>query len=273
MENLKILKEKLIQNNKIIFLTGAGISAESGIPTFRGKDGLWNKYSPTELATVDAFLENPVKVWQWYLFRMRLIAQAEPNRGHLAISEFEKMLKNVWVITQNVDGLHFRAGSGKVLELHGNIFRGKCRFCGEEYSENEFSSLFPFADREFLRNLSDKEFESRILNNFCKDNLPVCRVCGEVVGPGVVWFGEALPEDVLEKAFELSKSADIFFTVGSSLLVQPAASLPVYAKRQGAFLVEVNLEETPLSNMCDVVFRGSAGEILPLILNEVKENG
>ncbi|SNR73476.1 SIR2 family NAD-dependent protein deacylase [Desulfurobacterium atlanticum] len=271
MENLKILKEKLIQSNRVVFFTGAGISAESGIPTFRGKDGLWNRYSPTELATLDAFIENPVRVWQWYLFRMRLIAKAEPNSGHLAISEFERLLRDVWVITQNVDGLHFRAGSKRVIELHGNIFRGKCRFCGKEYSEKEFSSIFPFSGREVLKGMSDDEFNETVLKNFTKDVLPVCKVCGEIVGPGVVWFGEILPEEAVEKAFEISSACEFFFSIGTSAVVQPAALLPIYAKRGGAFLVEINLEETSLSSICDAVFRDSAGKVLSLILNEVKK--
>ncbi|WP_456395735.1 SIR2 family NAD-dependent protein deacylase [Desulfurobacterium sp.] len=256
---------------KIVFFTGAGISAESGIPTFRGKDGLWNRYSPSELATFDAFLSDPLKVWKWYLYRMWLIANAVPNPGHVAIAEFENFLENrVVVITQNVDSLHREAGSKNLLELHGNIFEGKCRFCGAVFAEKEFASIFSYADKIFLKSLSYVDFKERILEGFNEIDLPVCPVCGEIVGPGVVWFGESLPEDVLEKAFFESESCELFFSIGTSALVQPAASLPLVAKRAGAVLVEINPEETPISNRCDFVFRESATDILPAIFREVE---
>ncbi|WP_155883453.1 MULTISPECIES: NAD-dependent deacylase [unclassified Desulfurobacterium] len=269
---MKMELSRLIRNAKrIVFFTGAGISAESGIPTFRGKDGLWNRYSPAELATFEAFLNDSLKIWKWYLYRMWLIAKAQPNPGHTAIAEFEKLFSGkVIVVTQNVDGLHEEAGSVKVLELHGNIFEGKCRFCGAFYSKERFSEIFPIASKCFLKNLSESDFKEKILKGLSEDSLPVCPVCGELVGPGVVWFGEALPEDVLSQAFSVSKGSDLFFSVGTSALVQPAASLPIVAKESGAVLVEVNPEETFLSKQCDFVFRGSAAKVLPSILKEVK---
>ncbi|MEO2068011.1 MAG: NAD-dependent deacylase [Desulfurobacteriaceae bacterium] len=270
MEKFKELARVLRESKKVVVLTGAGISAESGIPTFRGKDGLWNKYDPTELATFEAFSEDPLKVWKWYLWRMELIAKALPNAGHKSLVEFEKLFDEFSLITQNVDGLHKVAGSKKILELHGNIFEGKCRYCGKKYSEDEFSSLFPFANKKFLKNLSKSEFKDRILNGLKEEDLPKCKNCGELVGPGVVWFGESLDEYILERAFKVSEEADVFFSVGTSALVQPAASLPLIAKRKGAILIEINPQETPISSYCDFVFRESAKEILPFLVKELR---
>ena len=262
---MKELLELLRRADRVAVLTGAGISAESGIPTFRGKDGLWNRYRPEELATPEAFEEDPLKVWQWYLWRMRLIAKAEPNPGHVAVAHFEKLFPSFLLITQNVDGLHKRAGSENVVELHGNIFEGKCRACGKVYSIEEFESLFPLASASFLASLSEEEFRKRVLEELTEKDLPECLYCGSVVGPGVVWFGESLPEEALERAWRFSESCDVFFSVGTSALVQPAASLPMVAKRGGATLVEVNPERTPISPYCDFVFRDSASVVLPRI--------
>ncbi|OMH40051.1 Sir2 family NAD-dependent protein deacetylase [Desulfurobacterium indicum] len=224
-----------------------------------------------QLATLDAFLNDPLKVWNWYLYRMWLIANAIPNPGHIAIVNFENFLKDrVVVITQNVDGLHREAGSKNFLELHGNIFEGKCKFCGAVFTEKEFANIFPYVDKEFLKGLSDVDFKEKILEGFTERDLPICPVCREILGPGVVWFGEALPEDVLSQAFSVSKGSDVFFSVGTSALVQPAAALPIVAKESGAVLVEVNPEETSLSKQCDFVFRGSAARVLPAIFKEVK---
>jgi len=251
-------------------LTGAGISAESGIPTFRGKDGLWNRFNPTELATYEAFLKDPKLVWKWYLWRMHLIAKAEPNPGHYALAKMEELFPQFLLITQNVDGLHRRAGSKRVVELHGNVFEGKCRFCGKRYSEEEFSALWPLAGRSFLASITEEELKGRVFGEVEKGNLPKCLNCGEVVGPGVVWFGESLPQEALERAFDFASKSQVFFSVGTSAVVQPAASIPLYAKRAGAVLVEVNPEETPLSPYCDFVLRGSAGEVLPQLVSSLE---
>ena len=151
MKNLERLIQLLGRSQFVSVLTGAGVSAESGIPTFRGKDGLWNRYDPTELATFEAFEEDPLMVWKWYLWRMRLIAKANPNHAHTALAEMKSLFPEFLLITQNVDGLHRRAGSKRFVELHGNIFEGKCRYCGKRYSEEEFSRLFSLSDREFLK--------------------------------------------------------------------------------------------------------------------------
>ena len=265
------LVDILKKAQRVGVLTGAGISAESGIPTFRGKDGLWNKYDPVDLATLEAFRSNPLKVWQWYLWRMWLISKAKPNAGHLSLAEMEKLFPAFLLITQNVDGLHRLAGSKNLVELHGNIFEGKCRDCGKVFGEEEFSELFALADRKRLEKMSEEEFKRVVLNSLKEEELPACPICGSIVGPGVVWFGESLPEDALERAFAFAEKSDVFFSVGTSAVVQPAASVPLIAKRQGAVLVEVNPEETPLSPYCDFVFRASASEVLPGILSSLTE--
>jgi len=216
---------------KIVVLTGAGISAESGIPTFRGKDGLWRSYNPSELATPEAFKRDPKLVWEWYNWRREIIAKAEPNEGHKILVELENKFPNFWLITQNVDGLHQRAGSKKVIELHGNIWRVRCTSCKKEYYDYQV----PLPEIP-----------------------PRCVYCGGLLRPAVVWFGEPLPTDALEKAYELSMSADIFIVVGTSGVVYPAAELPIVAKRSGAKLVEINPEETPITPYADISLREKA---------------
>ncbi len=258
------------RNETIFALSGAGLSAASGIPTFRGKDGLWNKYDPRELATFEAFEEDPLKVWKWYLWRMRLIAKAKPNPAHYALVELESLLPQFWHITQNVDGLHRVAGQKRFIELHGHIWDGKCRYCGQYYPYEEFKKLFPLADREFLKNLSEEDFRERILEGLTYEDLPRCRVCGGIVGPGVVWFGESLPQEVLEKAFQIAENSRACLSVGTSAVVYPAAYLPEVCKKRGGVLIEVNTGETPLTPMADYFLKGSATEILPKLVEELK---
>ncbi len=226
---------------RVAVLTGAGISKESGVPTFRDKDGLWAKFDPQELATVDAFMDNPKLVWEWYLYRRNIIDKVEPNPGHYALVEMERRYENFTLITQNVDSLHRRAGSQNVLELHGNIARNKCLDCGAPY-EGEIS------------------VEDGVI--------PLCS-CGGRIRPDVVWFGEMLPERALNGAFESSSNAELFFSIGTSALVHPAASMPLTAKRNGAYLVEVNMEPTPLTDLCDFFVHGPSGEILPEIVKRL----
>lgn len=227
----------------VAVLTGAGISAESGVPTFRGEEGLWKKFRAEELATVDAFMGNPQLVWEWYLHRRELMNDVDPNPGHYALVDMEKYFEDFTLITQNVDGLHRRAGSSNILELHGNIALNKCFECGEPY-KGEIS-------------LDDGE-------------LPQCG-CGGRIRPDVVWFGEMLPERAINGAFEASNRAELFISIGTSALVHPAASMPLMAKRSGAYLVEVNLEPTPLTEYCDYYIHGQSGEILPRIMEELKK--
>jgi NAD-dependent deacetylase len=224
-------------------LTGAGISAESGVPTFRGQQGLWKKFRPEQLATMEAFLADPAVVWEWYNWRRQLIAETKPNPGHYALKDMAELFEDFTLITQNVDNLHRLAGSTRILELHGNIYRNKCADCGRPMTG---------------------EFE------IVPDTLPSCPVCRGRIRPDVVWFGEMLPEDVIEEAYLVSERVDVFFSVGTSALVHPAASLPLIAKRRGAILIEINPERTPLSDYADFSFQANSGEILPDLVNRLR---
>ena len=235
------IADKLIQAQKIVFVTGAGISQESGIPTFRGKDGLWRKYDAMQLATIDAFYENPKLVWEWYEERRKNILAAKPNAGHVTIADLEKY-KQVRVLTQNIDGLHQRAGSSKVFELHGSIITVKCTVC---------------------------DFKEKIAASFSE--LPPRCKCGNMLRPDVVWFGEALPQDVWSEAMMQANSCNVMFVVGTSLAVSPANMLPVYAKQNGATIVEVNPEETPMSKNMDLSIRSQSAKALPELLSLVSK--
>jgi NAD-dependent deacetylase len=228
---------RIIQHSERgVVLTGAGISAESGVPTFRGKEGLWGKFRPEELATMEAFIANPKIVWEWYNWRRELLKSVAPNAGHYALVELAKWFGEFTIVTQNVDGLHRQAGSEKVLEVHGNITRNKCAKCGEPV--------------DLSADIDPK-------------SIPSCTVCGGQIRPDVVWFGELLPEAVIEEAIRVSESADLFFSIGTSALVHPAAGLPLLAKRHGAVLVEINPEATPLTPIADFALLGKSGELLP----------
>jgi NAD-dependent deacetylase len=219
-------------------LTGSGISAESGVPTFRDpQDGLWAKYRPEELATPQAFRRNPKLVWDWYTWRRQVVAQAMPNPGHLALVELERRIPRLTLITQNVDGLHQRAGSRAVVELHGNINRTKCFREGVVVEAWDDSGQLP----------------------------PTCPRCGGPLRPDVVWFGETLPLDALQAAVEAAGTCQVFFSIGTSGLVEPAASLAYAALRRGALVVEINPAATPLTDRA-VHLRGPAGQVLPALM-------
>lgn len=238
------LIEALKESKSIVFFTGAGISSESGIATFRGKEGLWNKFRPEELASFDAFIKNPELVWEWYNYRRKIVLEAKPNAAHLTIAEMQNHFKDVTVVTQNVDNLHRRAGSQKIFELHGNIERNFCINCKKFHNEElDFSN-----------------------------GVPKCE-CGGLIRPDVVWFGEYLPEDQFLGGEKAAIESDIFFVVGTSVVVYPAAGLIYTAKASGALIVEVNLEETDLSSSANFTFFGKAGEILPRIFEEYKLSG
>jgi len=236
--------DKLKTAKSLVFFTGAGISAESGISTFRGKDGIWNKLRPEELANFNAFMKNPDMVWEWYQYRRKIINDSHPNPGHVAIAEFENYYDHVAVVTQNVDNLHGRAGSKKIFELHGNIERNFCVKCRTFYNS---------ADYHFT------------------DAAPKCDKCGGLVRPDVVWFGEMLPQDVFSEAENTAAWSDICFVAGTSAVVYPAAYIPITARKNGAYIVEVNIERTELSASADLTLLGKSGEILPAILDKVKE--
>lgn len=233
----ELVTKKLKEAQKIVFVTGAGISQESGIPTFRGKDGLWRNYDAMKLATIDAFYENPKLIWEWYNERRKNIFSAEPNLGHKAIAELEKFVKVV-TLTQNIDGLHQRAGSTKVLELHGSIIEIKCTVC---------------------------EFKNKILTEFT--NMPPLCKCGNILRPNVVWFGEPLPQDIWQEAMIHASKCDVMVIVGTSLVVSPANTLPLYAKQNNAFLIELNPEKTMMSYDMDLSVRSTSVMALPELVS------
>ena len=228
----------LNKTKRVAVLTGAGISAESGIPTFRGEEGLWKTYRAEELATLSAFIRDPQLVWEWYDWRRGIIGSKDFNPGHEVLASWEKLFPFFHVITQNIDGLHQKAGSFNILELHGNIWKFRCT---EERTVSEDHTT-PLGEIP-----------------------PHCPNCGALLRPHVVWFGESLDASILQSAFALSSSCEVMFVVGTSAVVQPAASLPLTASESGATVVEINPDPTPLTPYVDFSFRGNAGDILPKI--------
>ena len=235
----KQLIQRLLKGYSITVLTGAGISAESGVPTFRGKEGLWKNHDPQQLATPEALRDNPELFWEFYRWRRQLLKDVKPHMGHYALVDLEHRFEDFHLITQNVDNLHQLAGSENVTELHGNIARTFCSACGKEVFDNEYDENEP---------------------------IPKCPHCGGTLRPGVVLFGEALPAKALSEAQEAAAQCEVFFSIGTSSVVEPAASLPYIAKANGAYLVEINLERTPLSDYADEVILGKAGKILPALI-------
>src|SRR6266498_2530957 len=236
------LIRKLRNSNRIVVLTGAGVSQESGLRTFRdAQTGLWAQYKPEELASPEAFHRDPKLIWDWYSWRREAVKGVRPNPGHYALAKMEKCVPEFTLITQNVDGLHRMAGNQNVLELHGNIQRVRCADC------------YRFAETW------DDDTES----------VPKCRECGGLLRPDVVWFGEALPRAQLESAVEAARSCDVFFSIGTSGVVQPAASLAFAAHNRGAVVVEINAERTPLTSKADYFLQGKSGEILPELVRPV----
>ncbi len=224
--------------NSIAVLTGAGISAESGVPTFRDNNGLWKNFRFEQLATPEAFARDPELVWDWYNWRREIIAKSQPNAGHKALVELERRKANFALITQNVDGLHDLAGNKNVLKLHGDIWAVRCTGCGSE-SVDRRSSL---------------------------PEIPPRCSCGALLRPGVVWFGEPLPRTVLKDAEDSVKSSEVLIAVGTSAVVYPAASLIPLAKTHGRVVIEVNPDETLYSDGADCCLHGRAGEILPRLI-------
>lgn len=236
------LIDLLKKSPRVVALTGAGVSQESGLRTFRdAQTGLWAQYKPEELASPEAFERDPKLIWDWYAWRREAVKAVRPNPGHYALAKMEKQISSFTLITQNVDGLHRMAGSQNLLELHGNIQRVRCADC------------YTFTE------IWDDDTES----------VPRCRECGGLLRPDVVWFGEALPRDQLEAAIEAARSCEVFFSIGTSGVVQPAASLAFAAHNRGALVVEINAEPTPLTSKADYFLQGKSGEILPLFVEAV----
>ena len=239
MSYSKKLIEALHRARSVCVLTGAGVSAESGVPTFRGDDGLWKKFKPEELANFDSFIRNPELVWEWYSYRKKVMKEVKPNPAHRALVELQKLVPEFTLVTQNVDNLHVRAGSTGVLELHGNIERSYCIDCKE------------------------REDDVRV---DASRKVPLCKRCGGLIRPDVVWFGEFLPPDTFARAEWAAGHCDVFLSVGTSAVVYPAASLPLAALNNGAYVVEINQEYTNLSSRVQETILGKAGVILPAIV-------
>ncbi len=218
--------ELLAGATSVCVSTGAGMSAESGMETFRDEDGLWSKFNVEELATPEAFRRDPVKVWAWYRWRRQRLAQIEPHEGHRVLAAWEERVPDLTIVTQNIDGLHHRAGSKHVIELHGRLDVARCTYC---------------------------DYTVRTLDDLGED--PACPVCTKRLRPGVVWFGEPLPVDALDAAFEAAQRCDVFLVIGTSGIVQPAASLTDTAKACGAKVIEINPSPSELSHLADVCIR------------------
>lgn len=227
---------------RVVVLSGAGISAESGLPTFReAQTGLWAQYDPRELATPQAFERNPRLVWEWYAWRRKLIQKAAPNLAHYALVDLEQALPKYLLVTQNIDGFHWLAGSRDMIELHGNIARTKC------FDEGHVVSWWPESD----------------------EVPPRCPHCGGYLRPDVVWFGEGIPDQALRAAVDATSACDLFICIGTSAEVQPAARLPLIAKRMGARVLEINPQQTAISVLADWSLHGKAGDLLPELVRQI----
>lgn len=236
------LADRLRQARHVFVLTGSGISAESGVPTFReAQTGLWSKYSPQQLATPDAFNADPETVWRWYTSRRDNLSRVQPNAAHYAVARMQSLVPQLTLVTQNVDGLHQRAGSRNVLEFHGNLMSNRCSRDGSLQQAAATSTEIP----------------------------PRCPECGAYLRPGVVWFGEPIPGDVLDLSFRAAANCDLYFAIGTSSLVHPAASLVDAAMQNDATIVEVNPEATPLTRYADFVLSEQAGTALPELLSHL----
>ncbi|MEO8586214.1 MAG: NAD-dependent deacylase [Acidobacteriota bacterium] len=235
------LLPELLAGRPLVVLTGAGVSAESGLPTFRGPGGMWEGNRPEDLASPEAFARDPVTVWRFYAWRLEKVRAARPNEGHLALARMERFLPRMTVVTQNVDGLHAAAGSRNILELHGTLLFARCSSCESRVPAPE-GPIPP---------------------------LPRCAICGALLRPDVVWFGEALSPATWNAAARAAEECAVFFVVGTSSVVAPASSLALLAARAGAYVFEINPEETPLAPIAAGVFSAGASEVLPAIAAEL----
>ena len=239
-KEIKALREELKKADRVAVLTGAGISAESGVPTFRGSGGLWRNYRATDLATPQAFARDPELVWEFYNWRRDLIGKVTYNPAHRALVDIESLVPNFTLITQNVDGLHLLAGSQNLLEIHGNLWKVRCTKC-----------------REITLDRSPDLGTS-----------PKCKTCGGLLRPHVVWFGESLDPEILHRSIDASRNSHVMLVIGTSSVVQPAASLALEAKSGGAVVAEINIEGTPYSSSMDFSLIGKAGDIVPKLVED-----
>lgn len=245
-DQIKQAADLIAQAEYVVVFTGAGVSKESGLPTFRdAQEGLWAQYDPEELASLEGFRRDPELVWTWYQHRRALYGDVEPNPGHDAIVQLEELVPRVVVVTQNVDDLHRRAGSTDIVELHGNIYRYKC------------------LEEERPLTLEDLGATDEVP--------PRCPHCGSLVRPDVVWFGEFLPTDALDRAIQESRQCYVMLVVGTSAIVQPAASLPYEAAEHGASIIEVNPRPSGATRVADVFLQGPSGDILPQVIDAVRQ--
>lgn len=232
----------------VVCLTGAGVSAESGVATFRdAQTGLWSRFDAEELATPQGFERDPGLVWRWYMWRLEQLRVAAPNPGHRALAELARLCEEFFLVTQNVDDLHEQAGSGKVLHLHGSLFDFRCAACAAPH------------------HLTVEERGA--------DSPPACGLCGDLVRPDVVWFGEGLPWSAVEEAAAAAQGCDVMLVVGTSGLVYPASQLPLVAGQAGASVIDVNPEPGPISSIADIFLQGKSGEVLPTLARAVRERG
>lgn len=239
------IAHRLVRAEAAVGLTGAGVSAESGIPTFRdAAAGLWSRFDPEQLASVDGFRNNPNLVWRWYRDRVRAVQDAQPNPGHVALARLARILDGFTTVTQNVDDLHERAGLADVVHLHGRLTAYRCLECGTP------------AQLDLAKRLAAEP--------------PVCATCAGLIRPGVVWFGELLDGSLWERACTACQQAQVMLVVGTSGLVWPAAELPLLARQAGAHVVEVNPEDTELTGWADTCIRGRSGEVLPVLADQVE---
>jgi NAD-dependent deacetylase len=242
-EKIQAARDIIDSCSSLTVLTGAGISAESGVPTFRGKEGLWRNFRSEDLATPEAFWKNPKLVWEWYDWRRNAIKDAKPNPGHFALAELESQKKKFTLITQNIDGLHQMAGNRNIIEMHGNIWQIRCTKCG--YIESSHKVRL-------------------------EEIPPRCKECSEIGRPNVVWFGEIIPMKVIDISLKAVEVCDVMLIVGTSGIVEPAASMGLVAKQTGKPVIEINLEYTPNSGLFDMTILGKSGEVLPLLYKTIK---
>jgi NAD-dependent deacetylase len=242
-EHVDSMVKLFSRGSRVVVLTGAGMSEESGIPTFRGKDGLWTKYDPEVYATAEAVRLRLGQVWQMHDELRQTVAKNKPNPGHFAVAELEGIFEDVTVVTQNVDNYHRDAGSTKIIEVHGNAWKVKCLAEGKSWMDK----TVPY------------------------DELPPMCGCGSDLRPDVVFFNEPLERDVIDSAFSAAARANIIIVIGTSALVYPAAYIPILGKETGAKLIEVNQEQTPLTSLADVSIIGKSGVILPKLVKKLKQ--